>query len=233
MKKVFLIVLICLVFSFVSSCGYVDESISLAVCASYSIPGMQSYDLKGRETNVRLLEADSEGRSLFEYTVLNRFTGEMETALAVCQRYTDTSVYYYEDVNFHLGDYSEDDVDDLKARNDWNQPYDDAKSTTRKIKVSFDLVNMSYGELDSKKVSSAVSTELNSSDGEIEDLFFFDMNGSEQSIYCLVTADDASSYFWLAYVDDSYSVSLMRLDEDASLADQLRAFKESVGWVYR
>lgn len=233
MKKIIAAVIMCFILvCLLFSCGYVGDESSLAICASFSIPGMPTYDLKGTETVVRLVESDSEGRSLFEYTTFNSFSGKRETALVICQKFTDKEVYFYENVNFIIGEYDKDKVDDLKSRNDWNQPYDYTKISSRKIEVSFDLVNMSAPEVNYKSLKSAISDELDTSDGEIAELFFFDMNSSGQSIYCLITENVDCTENWLVFVDDSYSVTLSKIDA-ANLAEELKEFKKTAGWVYQ
>ncbi len=72
---------------FFSACMHDMSSDYLAACGSYSIPGMFCYEVKGGSYKCTVLEEDSMGRILYEYTTFNTLTEREETATIICQQY--------------------------------------------------------------------------------------------------------------------------------------------------
>lgn len=73
--------------------------------------------------SMELLETDSYGRELF----LHKKWTEQVYILLVCQSKDDTYAYYYEDYSYLIhsadnSDFTQDEIDWLKSKNDWNQP---------------------------------------------------------------------------------------------------------------
>ena len=73
--------------------------------------------------SMELLETDLYGRELF----LHKKWTEQVSILLVCQNKDDTYAYYYEDYSYLIhsidsSDFTQDEIQWLKIKNDWNQP---------------------------------------------------------------------------------------------------------------
>ena len=113
-----------------------DEHILLRAGVCYSVPGMYKSDLRGE--SVEILERDKYGRTLVSCAAENFITNRSEYVLAVFQSHEKSKVYYYEDINYIFCESSTTNTDDLKQKNDWNQPLNFSKCSNRQIRVSLD-----------------------------------------------------------------------------------------------
>ena len=118
--------------------------------AAFSIAGTDEMG-----TQIKPLETDEFGRKLFEVKffgnsidrlfIPNRETSGRLFAYAICQKADDEFVYYYEDDSFSIfgaqDEFTDDERNALKQRNDWNKPPNDEKLTSRRI------VNLDKGRL--------------------------------------------------------------------------------------
>ena len=68
-----------------AGCGHVSQSLELAVCGSYGVPGMMCFDLKGDSYSCEIKETDSSGRILFTYAAYNQIAQEDAVFLVICQ----------------------------------------------------------------------------------------------------------------------------------------------------
>ena len=109
--------------------------LQLAICGSYSSPGMIFDDIRGKPFRCTILETDDYGRILFQYEAKNRIMDHQESSIVICQTYDDDYVYMYEDKNCIMGTYESEDVEQLKMVNDWNQPLKMEKTSRRLTKV--------------------------------------------------------------------------------------------------
>lgn len=174
-RIVFIIVIIVLLASISTAClgmepqSYYGPHWELFTQAAFSIAGTDSMG-----TQIKPLETDEFGRILFEV----RFSGgsidrlyipDIEIpswlfAYAICQKADNEFVYYYEDDCFSIygtqDEFTDDEQNALKQRNDWNKPINDEKLTSRKIvgrnrdrlRVSADYDNNWRRDMDAMKV---------------------------------------------------------------------------------
>lgn len=113
--------------------------------AAFSIAGTDEMG-----TRITILETDEFGRKLFEVKffgnsidrlyIPNRETSGRLFAYAICQKADDECVYYYEDDSFSIfgaqDEFTDDERNALKQRNDWNKPLNDEKLTSRRKESS-------------------------------------------------------------------------------------------------
>lgn len=119
---------------------YNGDQFALYTQAAYSIP-----DAEQMGTQIKVVEQDQEGRTLFEISFGRKAFyykdyGNKDTRLyayAVCQQYDDQFVYYYDDVCFaafqNEADFTPQNQERLKEMNDWNMPLDDGRMTKKAI----------------------------------------------------------------------------------------------------
>ena len=239
MKKYVLLVIVLL--SIMSSCVWnpqtegklpVDESIKMKLCGSYAIPGMFSTDLKGMESSIQILERDPEGRILFEYSAYNMVTEKNETALLICQNHDDDYVYFYEDICYIIAEYNEETVFELKAKNDWNQPINREKSSRRKINVSLDLNINTDSNLSYKQIRNTVISQMKLKQEQILELGFVDKDvAGNEILYLCVKKEDLKEKY-VVFVNDSYSISYLKIENDNINIDEYAEFKKNNDWVY-
>ncbi|MBQ2710999.1 MAG: hypothetical protein IJF66_03540 [Clostridia bacterium] len=135
MKKSLLILLfVCILITF-SGCysGYSGEHNDLFTVAINSILWTSGWSIGAEaklDPEITILEQDPYGRVLFEYSE-SLFTANVSfSSLVVMQHCDKNVVYYYEDINFISKEkkayatvsFDEDDINCLKASNDWNKP---------------------------------------------------------------------------------------------------------------
>lgn len=75
-----------------------------------------------------MLELDSVGCILFEYTAYNLIVGDNAKVYVICQQYDAESVYFYEDCCYMYASDGESELQVLKDKNDWDKPLDYSKN---------------------------------------------------------------------------------------------------------
>jgi hypothetical protein len=127
---------------------YRGEYKELYTTAVYSIPNAVGYMHHGEgayDSDIYIWEQDDYGRTLFSYC---EDYGNQVFGLVLCQTFDEANVYFYPDINYvltfieseHLYEGAKDDHlknktedfylenrDQLKDRNDWNEPIDKSK----------------------------------------------------------------------------------------------------------
>lgn len=142
------------IFSLKNPYPYRGEYKELYTAAIYSIPDAEGYMHHGEgayNADIYVWEQDDYGRTLFSYC---EDYGNQIFALVIAQAYDESSVYFYPDMNYaltflpserlyegakdgHLKDRTEafylEHKDNLKEKNDWNQPIDKRKCVSYPI----------------------------------------------------------------------------------------------------
>ena len=185
MKRLSIFFLYLFTLTVLISCKDISPRHEMLVCGSYSVPGMICYDLKGGKFDCEILEEDSHGRILYEYTTKNVITDKEETALVICQMFDSEYVYFYEDKCYLLSGYENSEIDKLKEQNDWNEALDQSKMSRREINISFDLVLMTDSKIEANSVRSACRKELGINDKQLQE-FIENMRDSD---ILMITAD--------------------------------------------
>lgn len=157
MKAKKLIIVIILIFMLIVPSGcfqwfsYEFKHPELHAVSMSSLLGVYFYE----ENSVRILEEDDFGRVLFAYRGMSFLTknGHMQFALVVSQRTTTKYSYFYPDVNFITCEvltsklysldgipeeatntyFTQEEIEFLKQRNDWNKPLNEEKLFQVKI----------------------------------------------------------------------------------------------------
>ena len=214
---------------FLSSCEKEINEHELALCGSYSVPGMFCYDLKGDSYSCSILEQDNYGRIMYEYSTTSVISNKTETAVIICQKIDSDFVYYYEDVCYDISDDANQDTSVLKAANDWNVPLKNSKMSRRKNNISFDLIIETDSDLDYQAVRSATCETLGIDEAWIDELCIVDEDYNGNELYFLRFSRN-QPYFLL--INNNYEIALLKIDGIQSAYSGIAALKMDNGWVY-
>lgn len=225
-KRIFPILVLLL---FLSSCEKEINEHELALCGSYSVPGMFCYDLKGGSYSCNILEQDAYGRIMYEYSTTSVISNERETAVIICQKIDSDFVYYYEDICFDGSENAQQDTSALKAANDWNLPLENSKMSRRKNSISFDLTIETESVLDYQSVRSTVCEVLDIEHNQINELCIVDEDYSGNELYFLRVSQN-QCYFLLT--NSNYESALLKIDSVQSAYSSIAAFKWDNSWTY-
>ena len=234
MRKIYTIILFLLLNSFIlSSCAYTNsEYQKLNACANFGVPLIFNNDLKGR--NMNILERDSYGRVLIEYTSQNHITDMEEAILIICQKNDVKYTYFYEDICYLLNCDGKE-IKSFKELNDWKKTLDESKMSRRMVKITLDNFLVTNGErIEYFKLREIINSDFISfpKDG-IDDLSFVDISPSSQEMYIMRFIDDEGKekeYFVIC--DKNYKVSYLEIQNDIVDQEALREFKTANGWKY-
>ena len=102
MKKLFCLFLTVVFLLSFTSCEKLLETnaphLLQPACVYYSVPGFYQLDLKGVQTEV--IETDDYGRTLLYQKKHSRLTDKEEGVYVICQKQSNSTVYFYEDINY-------------------------------------------------------------------------------------------------------------------------------------
>ena len=213
-------------------CGRASLDMELALCGSYAVPGMPLHDLKGGTFTCNILEKDSYGRILYEYTAENIITGQAQTALVICQKIDGDYVYFYEDYCYLLGDYTEEQIDYLKVRNDWGYALNEKLCSRRKNAISFDLYIVTDANYWGSELDDIFSRSFSVESDQIKDYCLLDEDSSGNALFWVIISEDGMDTPYFAIVDPSGNAAVMKITADAPYWKELTSFKQAQGWVY-
>ena len=198
--------------------------------ASLAVPCMFRDDMKGGGYEV--LEEDDYGRILFSMTNHCIFSGDDETATVIMQKYDRRYVYFYEDIGYTLDSFSET-VDELKERNDWGKPLDEAKMSRRRVQYSLDNYLILDHESEFNRIMTKWKMRLERDGASIVNYSITDCNGTH-GLYVIVleTKEKEKEYYFSIIDDSSYEDEYEKIDNLSDYREELVSFKESCGWQY-
>ena len=224
--KILAVILLCI--GLVSCTG--ESYHCLLVCGSYAVPGIFYSDMKGPETDCRIIETDSFGRVLFEFIAPCFITGKTENVLVICQKADSDYVYFYEDICFSFADNNEFSVSALKEINDWNKELNIDKMAKRPILISFDGFIIINDVIAYSDVLTLCRKRLGFSDIDIRELCIDDVDAQGNEIFYIKLHDNnAAEYFLFVSTDldyDLFEISDFPLYDIKSFSK----FKEMNGW---
>ncbi len=229
-KKIKFTVIILILVVFLSSCIVTGND--LDICARLSVPGMLISDLKS-PGYPEIIEEDSYGRTLYEYTLWNSLAEEKETVLVVLQKSDNDYVYYYEDLNYIFEEYGEEEISLLKEQNDWEKAFDESKMSRRSIKASFD--GFIRPRNDTLEGASVRETIINAFSKKIFiDTWIVDLDTIGQEMWVVSVEENGETQMYFALVDLSYNVSVMEIEFVDGFIDieAYSKFKHDNGWTY-
>ena len=149
MKKILLLASLFLILVLASGCynGYTGEHVDLYTEAINSVPWVNGYswgaDFKC-DPEIEIIDEDQYGRVMFTYYEKYYSGADISfSALIICQGSNEKEVFYYEDENYivkkqviysqNLERFTEEEIEKLKANNDWNKKISYDKCVRKEI----------------------------------------------------------------------------------------------------
>lgn len=194
----------------------------------------------GQSIEIDVLEEDSYGRQLFQYSMHVVATSQYDRicVVAIRQKATLRDVYFYEDAGFLVAeDFSAIDqraVAELKLRNDWENPLQQEKMSKRRIDAPrhfLDGVLAAFRQAVPTAAGASISGNYVDADGKGRILYYFyvyqkdEEEGQriEERSYIAIFNEDGTydPNTWLAELEDIYAYQ-----------EQLHALKLANGWTF-
>jgi len=249
--KIFLCCLLSIAFVFCGAgckdkdTGYKGDFPDLYSEAIHSLLGVSGYHSHG-DALIEIIEEDSFGRKLFSYS---DGTGFNSYNLLVCQKSDETYVFFYPNYNFismkwegiSIGAFSNEEIEALKNKNDWNKNLDQSKCIKIEIvrnKVQPELkIGKSVFEIFFNKV--AESKGYNGCEWTYTSTIYFTSDSDGRMMYSAYgegrgsTSTNFDVYLALIFnTDGTYNeeTCIMELTDLYNYQDELKAFKELNNW---
>jgi hypothetical protein len=214
---------------FISGCASNTQNVDLAICGSYSVPGMLCADLKGGSYECIVLEQDSQGRIMYTYTAHSIITEKKEQVVVICQKRDNDAVYYYQDICYLLKEWTSDDLALLKEKNDWEKPLDDSKMVGKSNITTLDNYFLLNGKLEYAQVKQGCCKDLDVAQKQIGDLCLIDTNG-KMELYWLTIIGGSGEECYFVLVDEDYNNAYLPADRTMRVLEDLPVFKQNNGW---
>ncbi|MBE6715808.1 MAG: hypothetical protein E7573_02700 [Ruminococcaceae bacterium] len=230
--KIIVIILLCIILNGCTEEIKTEDYPNLLICGAYAVPGIFYPDLKGSETDYKIIETDSFDRVLFEFITPCFITGETESVFVICQKADSDYVYFYEDVCFSFDTYNDLTVNLLKEANDWNKELNVDKMTKRPIIISFDGFIMSNNSIEYSEILKLCHEKLGFSGGNIQELCVDDVDtkGNEILYFKLKNNNGITEYFLFVSTDLNYD--LFEITDFPSFnVEEFSQFKIRNGWT--
>ena len=239
MKKfICLVLVIVMLLLFLTSCVFdallkVDSPfLLLTACVRYSVPGFYQSDLKGADTETDVVEVDDYGRTLICYTGYNFLTDKNECVYVICQKHSNSIVYFYENVNYTWAGESTTDLENFKKKNDWNCAINESKLSSRKVYVSFDLClvkNSPFSKISDEDFYLSLSENCGIAQDMIYSVKYCDWDGQNRVLY-LIRLENGEQLFCV--VDTEYNTFTVEIENSNDFYAELYDLKHKSGWHY-
>ena len=194
----------------------------------------------GQAIAIDVLEEDSYGRQLFQYSMYVAATSQYERicVVAIRQKATLRDVYFYEDTGFLVAeDFSAIDqraVAELKLQNDWEQPLQQEKLSKRRMDAPrqfLDGVPAAFRQAVPTAAGASISADYVDADGKGKILYY---------VYVYQTGEAEGrragerSYIAILHADGTYDADtwIAELEDIYGYQEQLHALKLANGWTF-
>ena len=207
-----------------------SEHLLLLACVYYSVPGFYQSELK--DSNVNVIETDDFGRTLVSFEGDNWLTDKFECVYVICQKYNDSTIYFYEDINYIWMNDSTTDLDNFKKHNDWNNNIDESKLSNREIRVSLDLClvkDSPFSDFSDKKFYASLEEDCDINQEEILSVKYSDWDGEKHAMY-LITLNSGDKYFCI--VDTDYNTYTDKIENAYDFVEIIQELKHESNWHY-
>ena len=208
--------------------GDYPELYSIAI---HSLLGSTGYGFSERkfDSEITIVEEDNSGRKMFLYfenTIVSTYS------IIISQKVDDNYSYFYPDYNFISAadnDFSEEAIEGLKIKNDWDMPINTGKCVKVEIvrkKAEGPVSGGTLLELNSKALGDDAYNHLSSID-------FLTTDDYNRSIYFGYGEVGSERYIVMLFKPDgTYDESkcVMELTDLYSYQDELKEFKDLNDW---
>jgi len=233
-KKLLILFLLTIMMFTICSCDkilkYEGEEYDLYTVALNSLIGVYGSAFN-RSPVLEIKETDEYGRVMFYYeegSIINAYN------ILIAQKSDDEFVYYYEDYNFISScnnEFAKENIETLKANNDWNKPIDETKLIRKKIIEQEDISSLDSNIIEEKftKIMGA-EWEFNATINELT-------TNEEGKKIVLVTAvcgyREATDKYFALIIDSEGNFDkdeIMEITDHSNYQEQLKQFKEKNNW---
>ncbi len=242
MKKclsIMMICALCLTACSVLKMPMAEDRIIAGTQSCYAIPGF--YESDWHSVKADIIDEDNYGRMLFAVSARGM------NAVGICQKHTDSAVYYYDNINYvYTDEYNEcstEMMEKLKSANDWNKPeFDDSKMVKRWKHNQYDFgAYIMYGNTMHEECSKIIDNTLlpNYDENCICKMAFCDRSKTGQELFFIqisATTDEngtVDDYYLLLLNPDGTCDSetqLLKIDDIHNSNETLARIKEQNGW---
>lgn len=229
MRKKLVLLPILILIVMLSSCIRAAPVHELALCGSYAVPGMYEGDLKSTKRPT-ILEEDTQGRILFEFTRPNSITGESSTAIVICQHIDADYVYYYEDQCYLYNCNLEEDIAALKTQNDWGLPLDFGKMSVRPNKIMYDMVIKTNRVLYWRDIERVLKLKLANIQATLIDHTMLDVNPNGYELHWIKAVTNKENTYYYAIIDTDYNIAFTLVESPTIDPLEIAAFKNANRW---
>ena len=210
---------------------YKDQWSDLVICASYAVPGMYYDDLKDNGVFCEVVETDSYGRILYQFEAENRLTENREMVYVVCQKNVSKYVYFYEDICYQFAQDDNNDLTELKERNDWECELNKEKMSRRESMITFDSFIMEDCDLDVNDVDKAGQRKFGVSYEKFDIISFLDADPEGKGMYLFSVEDGGNMKKYVAIVTTNYEISYIEAPTEID-PEVFAEFKKENDWKY-
>lgn len=206
--------------------------------ASYVLPGLSDQDLRDWEHDFEILESDDYGRIMYKFYTTKTPDSQLfnSSAIVICQKLTNSYSYYYDNICYLIGDneFTLEQINDLKSKNDWGNPIDKSKLTKKKIGFSlvfYDIYLYDYTSLDYRDSLNCICEALGISEENVLMCMPDDMNTKDKVLFFIsVLVDNGAEEKYFLIMDSDYKPVFMKFDSLVDINDDLAKFKSDNGW---
>ncbi|MBQ7049059.1 MAG: hypothetical protein IJN87_00385, partial [Firmicutes bacterium] len=204
--------------------------LDLGICASYAVPGMYVNELRGTY-DYEIIETDSYGRILYKFEAKNVLTEKEEIVYVICQKNVSKYVYFYEDICYQFAQNHNDDLMELKERNDWECELDKEKMSRRESMVNLDHYIIEDCDLENLEVREVAAKEFGVTRYMVSIISFLDVDSEGKGMYLLSVEKDNEVTKYVAIVSTDYDISYMEAPNEVD-GEMFSKFKKENGWKY-
>ena len=215
-----------------------SQHILLEACVRYSVPGFYKEDTKG-PPSPKVVETDDYGRILVAYEGYNKLTETDECVYVICQKYENSTVYFYEDINYEWIGKETTDIEGFKKDNDWNKEIDESKLSKRKVNINTtnqlvknSVFSGSPSSPDYRSREKLLQSLLENCSIESELIIvreFCDWDEKDWELYICIL-DNGDKYFFVT--DLEYNTYAAKIEDPYDTSDTVHSLKEQCGWHY-
>ena len=231
MKRFLFCVLLILILLLSSCRTEMSDFTAMGATAFFAVPSVGELDMRDVDDVSEEIEKDEYGRVLYLYRGYCGLAKEDKEILIIYQKHDDDYVYYYEDICYMFAAPSTENIESIKAINDWGCPLDESKMSRRRVRVSLWNRLNTTSSLTRWDVEQSISEEIGL---DIHAIDIDDVSpiGQEAYFVILKNASGKLYYGYYAIVDSSYKAKIMRIDSFEDFLQKLRPFKQECGWYY-
>lgn len=203
---------------------------------SWAVPGMMASSLL--DVEAQIVETDDFGRTLMEYSGFSDASQQKETAMVILQKHDEKNIYFYEDICYIIGEYTDEELEKLKTDNDWGQHLNEEKLSVRlmrKYNGRPTMINPSkrdWSEVESiceRAIKRVIPLNFPNS---ISHPQYVDGDSLGNEIYSFHIDVDEVRKVYFAFIEPDDTVYLMEITDPYDFAEEYAQFKKDHGWQY-